>query len=211
MRAPVERSKATWSCAEFFGAASNAGGRSPASPDCSMRNDPDMPRCMTSSSAPSRSAIRYFARRRSASTRRPVSRSTKRSGNGNRKSGRRCSIAISRAPSMAGASPLRTVSTSGSSGTRGKSSRRRPIAPALPFRSNEIQASAGWIARLCAMAHMKSNVRGILKGRDLSNPRAWLQRPVTNSGPYSSAGLTGPRSPHPYLSRRHLCSHGVMD
>ena len=46
----------------------------------------------------------------------PVSRSTKRSGNGKRRSGRRCSTRSIRAPTIAGSSPRRTVSTSGSSG-----------------------------------------------------------------------------------------------
>ena len=108
----------------------------------SMRKDPDMPRCMTRTSAPSRSAMRYFARRRSASTRRPVRRSAKRSGNGNRRSGRRWSTAANRAPTIAvqargGPFRLRAVPA--------------PLAsffwlcqlrPQLPCRSNEIEEAS---------------------------------------------------------------------
>ena len=46
----------------------------------------------------------------------PVSRAAKRSGNGKRRSGRRCSTRSIRAPTIAGSRPRRTVSTSGSSG-----------------------------------------------------------------------------------------------
>ena len=85
-------------------------------PGASTMKRPLMPRCITSASPSSRSAIRYFARRDRASIRRPVRRSAKRSGRGKRRSGRRCSMRAKRSPSMAGSSPRRTVSTSGSSG-----------------------------------------------------------------------------------------------
>src|SRR5260370_17375543 len=75
-----------------------------------------MPRCMMSVSPLSSPASRYFARRERCSTRRPVRRLTKRSGNGNRKSGRRCSTSSIAAPTRTGARPRRTVSTSGISG-----------------------------------------------------------------------------------------------
>src|SRR3954470_12865937 len=60
----------------------------------------------------------YLARRRMVTTRRPVSRSTMRSGNGMRRLGRRCSTRVSTRPSIFMASPRQTVSTSGSSGMR---------------------------------------------------------------------------------------------
>src|SRR5262249_7256193 len=47
----------------------------------------------------------------------PVNRAANCSGNGNRRSARRVSTRRKRAPSSTGASPRRTVSTSGSSGT----------------------------------------------------------------------------------------------
>ena len=57
----------------------------------STRNEPDMPRCMTSTAPSSRSARRYFARRESAAMRLPCSRAAKSLGKGKRKSGRRAS------------------------------------------------------------------------------------------------------------------------
>ena len=77
-----------------------------------------MPRCMSSTSSDDRSASRYLARRPSPVTLAPVRRRTKSLGNGQRKSGRLASTLRKRAPSMAGARPRRTVSTSGSSGMR---------------------------------------------------------------------------------------------
>src|SRR5262245_54371619 len=87
------------------------------------RNDPDMPRCITSTSPEERSASRYFARRPSPSTRLPSSRATKSFGSGQRRSPRCASTLVKRAPSMTGCSPRRTVSTSGSSGIRSASHR----------------------------------------------------------------------------------------
>ena len=78
-----------------------------------------MPRCMTKSLPKSRSASKYLARRRSENARRPSSRSTNLSGKGERKPARRISTRENRAPSNKGARPRLTVSTSGSSGTRG--------------------------------------------------------------------------------------------
>ncbi|GAD56265.1 LOW QUALITY PROTEIN: ubiquinone/menaquinone biosynthesis methyltransferase ubiE [Limimaricola cinnabarinus LL-001] len=75
-----------------------------------------MPRCTISVSPPDRSARMYFDRRRSRSTRWPESRSAMRSGNGQRRSGRFTWAVSITAPSIAGASPRRTVSTSGNSG-----------------------------------------------------------------------------------------------
>src|SRR6185437_8834246 len=81
-----------------------------------MRNEPDMPRCMTSTSPDERSAVRYLARRPSPSTVLPSTRFSKSLAIGQRKPRCRTSTLSTRAPSIAGASPRRTVSTSGSSG-----------------------------------------------------------------------------------------------
>src|SRR5260221_12809548 len=75
-----------------------------------------MPGCMTSTLPSSRSRIRYFALRPTDSTFRPVNFRAKPRGNGTRRSPRRCSTFWKVAPSMTGARPRRTVSTSGSSG-----------------------------------------------------------------------------------------------
>ena len=82
----------------------------------SMRNEPDMPRCMISVSPLSSAARIYFARRDRFSTRRPARRSAKRSGKGKRKPARRSSILSIFASTSTGARPRRTVSTSGISG-----------------------------------------------------------------------------------------------
>ena len=63
---------------------------------------------------------RYFARRPTDTIAPPVKPARRnRSGKGKRRSGRRCSTATMVAPSITGASPRRTVSTSGSSGIGG--------------------------------------------------------------------------------------------
>src|SRR5262249_51844766 len=80
------------------------------------RNEPAMPRCMSTSAPEERSASRYVARRPRPVTSRPSSRLTKSLGSGRRRSGRRASTRTKRAPSITGCSPRRTVSTSGSSG-----------------------------------------------------------------------------------------------
>ena len=85
-------------------------------PRVSMRKDPLMPRCITSTLASSKSASRYLARRPSPTTRRPSSCVAKRSGSGKRRSGRFCSTSRT-TPTIGGLEkPRRTVSTSGSSG-----------------------------------------------------------------------------------------------
>src|SRR5262245_14640442 len=78
-----------------------------------------MPRCIKSTSPDDRSAKRYFARRPSPVTFCPFSRATKSFGNGQRRSPRCATTSSKRASSIAGASPRRTVSTSGSSGILG--------------------------------------------------------------------------------------------
>src|ERR1043166_6303760 len=75
-----------------------------------------MPRCIIRTSPEERSASRYLARRPRPVTVLPVRRLTKSLGNGRRRSGRLASTFTKRAPSMTGARPRRTVSTSGSSG-----------------------------------------------------------------------------------------------
>src|SRR5690349_16017246 len=75
-----------------------------------------MPRCITSTSPDDRSASRYLARRPSPVTVRPLRRLAKSLGSGQRKSPRLATTSSKRAPSITGASPRRTVSTSGSSG-----------------------------------------------------------------------------------------------
>src|SRR4051794_33524606 len=75
-----------------------------------------MPRCITSTSPDERSANRYLALRPSPLTVWPLSRCTKSFGSGQRRSPRWATTSTKRAPSMTGASPRRTVSTSGSSG-----------------------------------------------------------------------------------------------
>ncbi len=62
---------------------------------------PLMPRCMISDSAESRVATRYFARRARSVTVRPSRRSAKRSGNGNRRFGRRRITRLKRDPTRA--------------------------------------------------------------------------------------------------------------
>src|SRR6056297_3553319 len=79
---------------------------------------PDMPRWTISVSPDERSARMYFDLRLSRRTVRPASRSAIRSGRGQRRSGLRTSAPAITAPSMTGASPRRTVSTSGNSGMR---------------------------------------------------------------------------------------------
>ena len=63
------------------------------------------------------------------------------------------SMAANRSPTMAGSSPRRTVSTSGSSGTFGILLLAMPIAAQLPFRSNEIQETHSRIAGVGAQRH----------------------------------------------------------
>ncbi len=95
-------------------------GSRPASPPrrpASMRNEPDMPRCMRSTVPSSSSASRYLARRRRADDRPALQPGRETLGKGKRRSGRRASHARC-APPITGASPRRTVSTSGSSGIR---------------------------------------------------------------------------------------------
>src|SRR5580692_12832271 len=75
-----------------------------------------MPRCMSKTSPDERSASRYFARRPRPVTVLPCRRSLKSFGSGQRRSPRCTSTLAKRAPSIAGSSPRRTVSTSGSSG-----------------------------------------------------------------------------------------------
>src|ERR1700744_430025 len=77
---------------------------------------PDMPRWMISVSPSSRSAMMYFARRRSFTTLRPVSLLAKPFGKGTRRSLRRVATWVKRWPSNAGLRPVITVSTSGNSG-----------------------------------------------------------------------------------------------
>ena len=64
-----------------------------------------MPRCMTSTSPSSNRARRYFARRSSASTFRPVNLSAKRLGKGKRRSFRRCSTRANAFPTRIGSRP----------------------------------------------------------------------------------------------------------
>src|SRR6202030_93553 len=75
-----------------------------------------MPRCMINTSPDDRSASRYLARRPMPVTVTPSRRLAKSFGNGQRRSPRCTSTLAKRAPSIAGSSPRRTVSTSGSSG-----------------------------------------------------------------------------------------------
>jgi hypothetical protein len=76
-----------------------------------------MPRCMISVSPDDKETVRYFPRRDTDLTDRPRSLSTNRSGNGMRRFGRLTMTRRKRAPSIAGSSICRTLSTSGSSGT----------------------------------------------------------------------------------------------
>src|SRR6266851_6796836 len=80
------------------------------------RNEPDMPRCIKSTSPEARPASRYLARRPRPVTVWPVSRPTKSFWKANRRSFRRTSASIILDPSMTGCRPRRTVSTSGNSG-----------------------------------------------------------------------------------------------
>ena len=81
------------------------------------RNEPDMPRCITSTSPEDRSASRYLARRPSPVTVWPFEpRRRNPSAAASAGRGGRASTLAKRAPSIAGARPRRTVSTSGSSG-----------------------------------------------------------------------------------------------
>src|SRR5580693_3059447 len=75
-----------------------------------------MPRCMINTSPDERSASRYLARRPRPVTVEPSRRLAKSAGSGQRRSPRCTSTLAKRAPSIAGSSPRRTVSTSGSSG-----------------------------------------------------------------------------------------------
>ena len=95
-----------------------------------------MPRCMTSTVPSSRSASRYLARRPRRGDARPVSRSAKRSGKGKRRSRPAQLDPSMTAPSMTGARPRRTVSTSGSSGmlSSGRLRRAATIAREKAFR-----------------------------------------------------------------------------
>ena len=71
---------------------------------------------------------RYFARRPRPVTICPCSRATKSFGSGQRRSGRRASTRSMRAPSITGARPRRTVSTSGNSGIGAAFTKRdRPV------------------------------------------------------------------------------------
>jgi hypothetical protein len=90
----------------------------------STRNQPDMPRCITSVSPDESGVTRYFARRVTDITRVPIRRAAKFSGSGPRKSARRAITASKRAPAITGSSIRRTVSTSGNSGMT------RPVRPA---------------------------------------------------------------------------------
>src|SRR5918998_3737330 len=116
MLAPLESQNTTWSwalrppCSRW-----NSPGIRLVPPSVT-RKRPDMPRCMTRTSPEDRSASRYLARRPSAVTSCPSRRSANRSGKGKRRSGRRCTTLVKRAPTMAGSRPRRAVSTSGSSG-----------------------------------------------------------------------------------------------
>src|ERR1700709_2630402 len=85
------------------------------------RNEPDIPRCISSTSPEPRSAIRYLARRPRPVTVWPSSRATKSFWNGNRRSLRLASALTIFEPSMTGCRPRRTVSTSGNSGMDGRS------------------------------------------------------------------------------------------
>ena len=75
-----------------------------------------MPRCINSTSPEDKSASRYLARRPSPSTVLPSRRAAKSFASGQRRSPRWAMTLVKRAPSITGASPRRTVSTSGSSG-----------------------------------------------------------------------------------------------
>ena len=82
----------------------------------STRNDPDIPRCISSVSPDDSSASRYFARRLSRVIVHPSRRARKRRGKRVRRSERWRVTRSNRAPSNAGSSSRRVVSTSGSSG-----------------------------------------------------------------------------------------------
>ena len=100
---PASVSSTRWSCV-------------PMSP-ASTRQRPDMPRWKIMLSPRSVSTIPYLARRKSPVTRAPVIRWRRSVGIARRRSGRRTSTRVRRAPSSAGSSPRTVVSTSGSSGT----------------------------------------------------------------------------------------------
>src|SRR5438105_177242 len=75
-----------------------------------------MPRCIISTSPEERSSRRYLPRRPSPATVLPSSRLAKFSGKGQRKSGRRASTFLNRAPSIAGGTgdvALRVVAAGG--------------------------------------------------------------------------------------------------
>ena len=117
-RAPYDMWNTTWSCAACL-----ASGRDGTRPACVSRAACERrgtsPTCRDASAARRRTTDRPAdiwragrARRRSC----PSSRSAKSFGSGQRRSPRRASTLTKRAPSITGASPRRTVSTSGSSG-----------------------------------------------------------------------------------------------
>src|SRR6516225_12089848 len=97
-----------------------------------MRNEPDMPRCIRSTSPEPRSAIRYLARRPSPVTVWPCSRAAKSFWKGKRRSARRASASRICAPSITGCKPRRTVSTSGNSGMPVRSA---PVVQVISSRS----------------------------------------------------------------------------
>ena len=68
-------------------------------PPCATRNEPDMPRCISSTSPDERSASRYLARRPSPSTVLPSSRATKSFGSGQRRSPR-CGLDLGEARAL---------------------------------------------------------------------------------------------------------------
>ena len=113
-RAPPSMSSTTWSC--FSGAGCAWWNAPTCAPETSSR--PDMPRCTISVSPRSRSASRYFDRRRSAGHPRagqPLAPAAAGTASAGRAGGPR--RARSRRPASTGSRPRRTVSTSGSSGT----------------------------------------------------------------------------------------------
>ena len=100
------------------------------SPSCATRNEPDMPRCISSTSPDDRSASRYLARRPSpldGLALRAASRNPSAAASADRRGAPRPRRSA-RPPSPA-PSPRRTVSTSGSSGMINRASGRRHSVP----------------------------------------------------------------------------------
>ena len=160
-RAPPSMSRTTWSC--FSGAGCGWWKAPTCAPE--TRSRPDIPRCTISVSPRSSAASRYLDRRRSALDPRPVSRSARRGGNGQRRSGRRTSAA---AMTPAGQHRLEAAAHRLDLGQLGQGAPPRPArgcgAPDLPYkeRRNRPKARAADGRR----AHHPFRLRDRARGRE---------------------------------------------